>query len=365
MSSMHKGILPIAPSSSHQNTQKQGVIPSKQGVFFNEVEAHPDQNKQDLENNEFELQGIDKVVLSDQSQVVLEQGWSKLDSGRVLSYYGWQRVGHGRALPDCGKTLVFGCLNIEDHDQACLDREVIRKVFVKLKRHSCMRPSCPTCYEKWAGREAHRIEYRLSQWKSSGKVIHVTVSVPTRLWSKDLGELRPDIYRVARAVGFIGGSCIIHAERERCVVCGEHKDTETKTCLKCGGSDFTWVFSPHYHLLGYGWIHGHKVAELHKKEGWIVRNLGIRGSVSGTALYQLSHCSTHETKHGITWFGRLSYNKLKVIPEVIEKEVCPLCQAELTKLVWVGFGEMPFKEEGDYYDEPDNWMRGASFRLRG
>ena len=287
---------------------------------------------------------------------------STFGSFEALSYNGWQRVGHGIALGDCGKTLVFGCLNVEDHTQACLDREVVRKVFVRLKRHSCMRPECPICYEKWAGREAHRIDYRLSQWKSSGQVIHVSVSVPQRLWYKELGELRLDVYRVAKKVGFFGGSCIIHAEREVCVFCGEHKDTETKRCLNCGCSEFRWTFSPHYHLLGYGWIHGHKVKELYDKEGWIIKNLGIRDSVSGTALYQLSHCSTHKEKHGITWFGRLAYNKLKVIPEPIEKELCPLCKAELVKLIWVGVGEMPYKDEGDYFDKRENWIKSFSFR---
>lgn len=299
------------------------------------------------------------------SQGILPLATSSFGTFEVLSYNGWQRVGHGEPYSNCGDLLVFGCLNVEGHKQSCLDRDVVGKVFVKLKKRTCLRPSCPVCYEKWAGKEAHRIEYRLKQWHSSGQVIHVTISVPQRLWYKDLGGLRSEIYRVARKVGFFGGSCIVHAERERCVFCGEHKDTETKRCLKCGCSDFKWVFSPHYHLLGYGWIHGHKVSELYQKEGWIVKNLGLRNSVGGTALYQLSHCSTHETRYGITWFGRLAYNKLKVVPEPIEKEICPLCKAELVKLSWVGLGEMPFKEEGDYIDKRDNWIKVGIFNRFG
>jgi hypothetical protein len=298
------------------------------------------------------------MVLAPQSQGILPIAKSSFETFEVLSYQGWQRVGHGAPYHDCGKTLVFGCLNVEDHNQACLDREVVGKVFVKLKKRSCLRAVCPVCFEKWAGKEAHKIEYRLSQWKSSGQVIHVMLSVPFNLWHKDLTELRVLAYKLALKVGVFGASCIVHAERQKCVYCGEPKDTQTERCLNCGCSDFLWEFSPHFHLLGYGWIHGHKVKEVYEKEGWVIKNLGIRNTVGGTAQYQLSHCSTHPDKHSVTWFGRLSYNKLKVQPEPEkEKEVCPLCQAELVPLLWVGEGEMPYQDEGDYFDLPENWMR--------
>lgn len=293
-----------------------------------------------------------------QSQGMLPIARSTFTTFEVASYREWKRVGHGQPYHDCGKTLVFGCINVEDHNQANLDREVVGKVFVDLRRRTCLRAKCPVCYEKWAGKEAHRIEYRLGQWRSSGRVIHVVVSVPFENWYKDLGELRSQAYKYAKKVGVFGGSCIIHPERERCVYCGEYKDIQTKRCVKCGCKDFSWVFSPHFHLLGYGWIHGHKVSELYKKTGWVIKNLGVRDSVSATALYQLSHCGTHPTKHSITWFGALSYNKLKLIPEVREKKTCPLCKAELVKLFWVGEGNMPYKDEGEFFDLPENWIRG-------
>jgi len=46
--------------------------------------------------------------------------------------------------------------------------------------------------------------------------------------------------------------------------------------------------SPHFHILGYGWVH--HVKENYESNGWIVKNLGIRNSVRATAHYQLSHC---------------------------------------------------------------------------
>lgn len=51
-----------------------------------------------------------------------------------------------------------------------------------------------------------------------------------------------------------------------------------------------------------------------------------------------------------------------MVPEVRDKETCPLCQAELVRLVWVGEGEMPFQEEGGYFDLPEHWMKGSTYR---
>jgi hypothetical protein len=390
MVSQSQGILPIAKSTFDQNIEKQGMHTQKQGMHFGvkkggfnardgrasqvsgcagwepQIEDHSYQ-KQNLSDQQSKLQEAFQVGISASSKVVAKSGWEKSDFRRVLIYNGWKRVGHGEPYHDCGKTLVFGCLNVEAHKQSRLDEvEVVDRVYVKLKRRTCLRASCPVCFEKWAGKEAHKIEYRLSQWKGSGQVIHVMVSVPPSLWYKDLGELRTEAQRIAKKVGVFGGSCIIHAERQKCVFCGEPKDTQTERCLNCGCSSFSWEFSPHFHLLGYGWIHGHKVKDVYEREGWVIKNLGVRKSVGGTAQYQLSHCSEKRGRQSVTWFGRLSYNKLRVAPEPeSEKEVCPLCQAELVPLFWVGEGEMPFQDEGEYFDNRENWIKGFSFHGSG
>jgi hypothetical protein len=280
----------------------------------------------------------------------------------TFSVLGWDLVGHGEPYHDCGDTLVFGCLNVEEHTQDCLDKDVVGKVFLDLRKRACLRAVCPICYEKWAGKEAHKIEYRLSQWKGSGKAIHLMISVPKSLWYIPLEDLRSKSYQVARKVGFFGGSCIVHPFREICKLCGSHKDDLTKRCENCGCSEFLWYFSPHFHLIGFGWIRGDKVKELHNKEGWITKNLGTRDSVFATAHYQLSHCGIKEGKHTVTWFGRLSYNdkNFKPKPEDVEKKTCPLCGGELFQLRWVGEGELPFIEEGEYFDSPSNWVGSLS-----
>jgi hypothetical protein len=108
-------------------------------------------------------------------------------------------------------------------------------------------------------------------------------------------------------------------------------------------------------MIGYGWIKG--VAENYEASGWIVKNAGVRESVGATALYQLSHAGVHAHHHTVTWFGKLAYNKMRVVPEVPEEEVCPLCGGKLSKVAWVGEGVCPVpEEEGEYFVEPSGWI---------
>jgi hypothetical protein len=93
------------------------------------------------------------------------------------------------------------------------------------------------------------------------------------------------------------------------------------------------MMSPHFHVLGFGWIQD--TAEIYNSKGWIVKNLGVRKSVYWTFQYILSHAgvfldpesSFHPVKfHVATWFGELSYNSMETIPKLITfKEYCPHC----------------------------------------
>ncbi|GAG75273.1 unnamed protein product, partial [marine sediment metagenome] len=200
----------------------------------------------------------------------------------------------------------------------------------------CGRAECPICYEKWASKEARKIEHRLKQWKSSGRVIHLVLSVPQNMWYEDFKKLRRKSYVIAKRVKFLGGSCIFHPFRQL---------ENTKQ----------WYFSPHFHMIGYGWIKN--VAENFEESGWVVKNLGVRKNVFATAMYQLSHAGIHKKYHTVTWFGHLAYNKLKVVPELEEGDKCPICGAKLTRLIWVGDDKCPIPEvEGQYFLDPGGWV---------
>ena len=118
-----------------------------------------------------------------------------------------------------------------------------------------------------------------------------------------------------------------------------------------------WYWSPHFHVLGVikggcgcrscnhelgdcrscSGFNGREVRGF-EKDGYIVKVMGERKTVFGTAWYQLNH-STIRTNvkrpHACTWFGICSYRKLKVKVEK-KKALCPICGEELVKLHYLG-----------------------------
>ena len=278
---------------------------------------------------------------------------------------GWFLPGHGSKYDGCGGVWRKGCLNVDLHIQSRLDGiDVSGKAYVRVGRQSCNRAECPICYEGWAGKEAHKIEYRLSQFHLKKlKPIHFIVSPPESLYHISLEKLRIMAYNVAKKVNFLGGSCIVHPFREACLLCGSLKDNKEKRCVNCGSFQFGWYKSPHFHMIGYGWIKG--VADNYEDNGWIAVNLGVRDSVFATAQYQLSHAGVHDRHHTVTWFGLLSYNKLRVRKEIIERPVCPLCECELFDLRWVGEGDPPVSDDkGDYFVDSKGWVVDRSLKNR-
>jgi len=74
------------------------------------------------------------------------------------------------------------------------------------------------------------------------------------------------------------------------------------------------------------------------KDGYIVKVLGKRKTVGGTAWYQLNHASLVNGVnrfHVATWFGVCSYRRLKVTVEY-KKNVCPICRHDLLEIRYLG-----------------------------
>jgi len=233
-------------------------------------------------------------------------------------------------------------LRTELHDKVGLDGVNYKgKVYVKRVQHFCNKPSCPICYRKgWAVREAHNIEGRLKEAsKRFGLVEHIVCSVPIRDYGLSYEALRKKAVKVLFSRGITGGVLIFHGFRYN--------------------STKFWYWSPHFHVLGFvlggysrcrhcptkwnckkgcGEFDDRKY-QLFLKDGWIVKVLGERVTVGGTAWYQLNHSSIDITKkrfHVATWFGVCSYRKLKVTVEK-RKALCPICQHELEDICYLGF----------------------------
>ncbi len=256
----------------------------------------------------------------------------------ILTEWGfeWSLPSHGDSYSDCGNWLSKGCLNVEAHVQQGLEEERAGLVFVRRYQRTCFRAECPVCYESWAGKEAGKITWRLQHAPKQGRPIHLVVSPPVEVWIRapTFESLRMTSYKLAKESGFRGGSCIFHHLRQ-------NKLTHQ------------WYFSPHFHMIGFGWIQGTKKG--FERHGWVIKNVGIRKTVSGTALYQLSHAGIHTSKHTVTWFGNLAYNNLKVPPKETEEEVCPVCGEPLKPLWYFGKRKVP-EERGDFWLCPEGWI---------
>ena len=338
----------------------------------------------------------------------------------------WNLVSHGESYPTifedgqlkragCGymfKGEGLGCLNVDKHQG--------QGVLVKLLGHKCMRPQCPLCYEFWAAREAYRIsekfrrvpklsgEMDCAEGKTKmGKPIHIVVSVPeAEAYLMDLVEmkvkkgsdgqgkfvkvnhykkLKKKMNKVAKMVGFVGGCAIFHPfandeQDDKDVIdvqidphSGKFEYKALKAYFKRENKKTKlWYIRPHFHLIGYAprdWKNPEndpftpaRVAKMFNKTGWVVKNLGVRGSVMNTALYQLSHAGYREGQHTVSWIGVMSnrtYCELDPLPELPPKKPeCPECGDELKPVQWVGEGPSPLAiedKEGLYWVDPEGW----------
>lgn len=254
----------------------------------------------------------------------------------------FQLVGNGvRTNALCGTFSSFrGCLRTDLHEGVKIFdcKDYTDKVYIEIHNHSCHRLSCPVCYLSWATREAHKIVSRLAEAeKRFGKPEHVVASVPIVDYGMDYENLRNKVVQVLESRGVIGGCMIFHGFRYNTVR--------------------LWYWSPHFHVLGVikggyrcrncnhergdcrscNGFNGKEVRGF-ETDGYIVKVLGERKTVFGTAWYQLNH-STIRTNvkrpHACTWFGVCSYRKLKVKAEK-RKSLCPICGEELVKVHYLG-----------------------------
>lgn len=307
----------------------------------------------------------------------------------------WELPSHGFAWSDCGDLLSNGCTNLESHPG--------HKVFVRLGKKACHRRECPVCFESWASKEGESALIRMASFvsgrdsvqdsifrlkhenrkrpssvfhkalvselemycrQSRRKIIHVVLSPPQDLAMEkhhDYEKVRRQAYIIAKASGLYAGSLIFHPYRLKCASCGSTIPDYLKMCPECQSNRFEWFWSPHFHVLGLGWIVDTK--EGYSRHGWVVKNLKVRDSVFWTFQYLLSHCGISKGVHSATWFGRLAYNKFGHIPQIgVLVAICPYCERVLRPLEWIGGEDTgpPGLDESDvsrneFLDDPLKW----------
>jgi hypothetical protein len=168
------------------------------------------------------------------------------------------------------------------------------------------------CWKSWAWRAAGRISHRIAEARKRlvrhRRPVHVVVSPCQADWGLAEPVLRRKAYKIAREAHVEGGTTVYHEKRKERGV---------------------WVVSPHFHIVGFGWIRG--AARVYERSGWVVKNKGLRESVRRTAWYQLTHARIRKGKMTVTWWGCCSYNQLKGVPPLDNQVLCPLCRSTLCK----------------------------------
>lgn len=253
----------------------------------------------------------------------------------------FQLVGNGSQTNQyCGRYIgLKGCLRTDLHKLTTLNGVNYEgKIDRRLVHHWCNKPSCPICYKKgWAIRQARRITVRLKKASERfGQIEHLTISLPMKDYGLSLKFMRRKVKKLLRKRGVIGGCIIFHGFRYN---------------LRK-----LWYFSPHFHVVGFilgGYSTCRKCPtkwackasckgfdsrawRLFQKDGYYVKVFGKRKTIVGTLYYQLNHATIIKNVkrfHAYTYYGNVSYRKLKVTVE-LRKAVCRICNHDL---VWIRY----------------------------
>jgi len=241
-------------------------------------------------------------------------------------------IGTGEPKEYCGEFVKEGCINFKEHPNHLM--------YAQNKRLTCKSANCSICWDSWLVREASRVTERIEKFRMlsqkkgfrSTKPIHVIVSPPKWLWNVSWTEMKKTFRRMVKRAGIVGGVSMFHAFR-----------------LKNDGK--TWFYSPHFHMIGYGWVTDTK--KISSNDGWIIKNKGIRKDSTGvysTVAYQLSHTAIAKGVHSVTWFGELSYRSkyaLELKREIQESDAdkCPYCSQYLVLIEMKGTDRPPPDQE--------------------
>lgn len=237
--------------------------------------------------------------------------------------------------------------------------------------NTCGRPVCPVCWPTWARREAERVASRVDGYRQAVRdqaelipgvkrvysARHHMISPPASVvngiiekverrimkkggdfWPLFIDRLREESYQVLEASGLQGAAVVIHIYRIR----PEHQDhikeeVEQYPDLYKDRWQFVikqpdWqkyvYFSPHIHLVSYGWSIPSR--EFHEDTGgWSIRMIRQADSTAGLVYYLLSHVGHIPGKNAVTYWGCVSTRKLRMVESITVREdvECEKCGA--------------------------------------
>ncbi len=145
----------------------------------------------------------------------------------------------------------------------------------------------------------------------------MVLSVSSWDYELDYKKMKQKARKILKEIKIRGGSTIFHPFR-------------FNKKLRC------WYYSPHFHVVCFGFLPRGSLAEAYHQNGWFVKYLGVRKSVFATFYYLLSHCGIRHRIRSVSWFGDLSYSKLEK-ENLPDYNRCPLCNRKLVEIYYKGW----------------------------
>jgi len=249
----------------------------------------------------------------------------------TIEHDGFHLPGTKEKKPTCGEWAWKGCNNIKGHEGKIFnDADCTNKGYVTNFQMCCFRADCEYCKLNWSYRLASKGTRRFERYQEVSKTkyepSHIIISVPD--W--DYGKSKKELSQIAReklkdiiVAGSFGGCIIFHPFRNKFI-----------------DGKLRWYYSPHFHVMGYGWLMPTDTEESREiRRGWIITKAvdkdkngkPLKRSIFQTLSYILSHAGIKKRNHTLTWFGDLSYCKLEMEKEDYQQGKCPICENKLVR----------------------------------
>jgi len=240
--------------------------------------------------------------------VELTQGY-KTPKGIMKEIF-WKLPSTQEKKVTCGKFKTLGCFNFSSHPN--------NQALIQHTKLSCFRSACEYCWmEKWLARESRRATLRIEKYvkvikqidhKRFANPIHVIVSPSWNDKFMRFDLLKKKCREILTKSGVKDGLLIYHP-------------------FKLDKKKMKWICMPHFHVIGFGWLLDNN--KNMNKDGWVIKNKGVRESLHSTIYYQLSHAGVADHIHSITWFGELGYRSMYAelikVPDEEPNDTCDFC----------------------------------------
>lgn len=227
--------------------------------------------------------------------------------------------------------------------------------------NTCGDPLCSHCWPTWARRAADRCGSRIegfARYADRHPPRHIIVSLDEQetfaitmkheRWENVMKAFKRALLAKARDLGLTGGAAVLHPYRAGDEAKSQHGEKVWDWIRAQGSRWHDYVkFSPHMHLIAYGYLPKNKPGEFRYKN---LGKLTTRDDIEKVSYYALSHCGivAGKAQHNVTYWGKCSYNRLKCTWQA--RVSVPLCCSKCGSPMVEAWGESFFVKQtiGDY-----------------